>query len=677
MKNNLLASVALFGELYKSETYKSISDILADFIKGAVSFENIYSFNSTELKDILRNVYGFNIPESVVRTTLKNKLKDCVTRENNYYHFDKNKCSDHNKTTNEVERINIQQEKIIAALCDYIAKKKSLKISQEFKEKIWNNLSNYLMDNSYLDEHSELISAFLISNDSNKDFIDSLNLVKEGLILYQGICFSEDISKLGSWKEKLTIYLSTEHLFNCIGYNGIIFKEIFDDFIKLINEINHTAKNEHKYNIIQLKYLEETKKEVDNFFQSAESIKNGHKRLDPTKVAMSTILQGCNDIDDIKLKQVNFFIELKRLGILLQEYPFERINDKYNILDNNLIEQLKKSSEEKNKYFDEEYCIQCLRIFTKVNCLRNGVNNVTFEKIRHLYVTENNFAKYIAHNYRVKFNDTDIAFAKDIDYVITKFWFKLKKGFSNQNSLPKTFDVITKAKIIVSSHVSNSLLKSYDKLQKDYKNGKLNEEQAIELNRIYKEKPLIPEQINSQNIEDSIEFLNNESYVEDFFREKTRKETELLSTVKEKEALQNELNFYKQKEKDEQIKKENHEKELKSIEFAKEQWVIHKKNCFSNLRYVISVFFLTILPIGIGLVLKLCKPVNDWLNAIGNFQILIWVILILLLGVELIGRSYIFNKEKVKEGWRFMLIIFKLKLKIYKNNYLRELINKY
>lgn len=67
--NNLLASVALFSELYNSESFKSIPDILAEFIKGAVVYENKYSINSTELKDLLIRTYGFVIPESVLRTT--------------------------------------------------------------------------------------------------------------------------------------------------------------------------------------------------------------------------------------------------------------------------------------------------------------------------------------------------------------------------------------------------------------------------------------------------------------------------------------------------------------------------------------------------------------------------------------------------------------------------------
>ena len=67
---------------------KSIPEIIAEFIRGAIIFEKKYSFNSTELKDLLNKIYGFDIPESVIRTTLQNKFKDEIKRENNYFHFD-------------------------------------------------------------------------------------------------------------------------------------------------------------------------------------------------------------------------------------------------------------------------------------------------------------------------------------------------------------------------------------------------------------------------------------------------------------------------------------------------------------------------------------------------------------------------------------------------------------
>lgn len=52
--------------------------------------------------------------------------------------------------------------------------------------------------------------------------------------------------------------------------------------------------------------MEETKIEIDNFFQTAEFIKKGNKTLDPSKLAMLTILSTETD--------KNFKINLKNLN---------------------------------------------------------------------------------------------------------------------------------------------------------------------------------------------------------------------------------------------------------------------------------------------------------------------------------------------------------------------------
>jgi hypothetical protein len=76
------------------------------------------------------------------------------------------------------------------------------------------------------------------------------------------------------------------------------------------------------------------------------------------------------------------------------------------------------------------------------------------------------------------------------------------------------------------------------------------------------------------------------------------------------------------------------------------------------------VFFVTILPIIIGFILKANKTLNTWMESLGNNQLYIWLILVLIFVIELFGRSYIFNKEKVKNGW---LWLGKLILKNKKN----------
>lgn len=346
------------------------------------------------------------------------------------------------------------------------------------------------MDNGYSEMYSDLISAYVLAKQQDSNYRELLNTIKEGLILYQGINYTADINQLGSWNNDLTIYLGTEHLFNALGYNGILYKEIFDDFNKLVFEINNSHKKSNsKRKKIELKYLEETKIEIDNFFQTAESIKKGHKILDPSKLAMETILKKTKTSSDIKTLRVQFDIELKQLGIQFQDFNYSiEKTARYNVLDQSVIEELKKISEEKGRYFSEDNCHYYFNLFTKINTFRNGNNNNKFEKCGHLYVTETAFVKYLAHNNLVKFGDNDTPFAKDIDFVTTRFWFTLKKGFSNKQSLPKSFDVVTKAKIILSSHLTNGISKSYENLLAEKKSGKLTDEEAIAKKLLIKRK---------------------------------------------------------------------------------------------------------------------------------------------------------------------------------------------
>ena len=133
--NNLLASVALFSELYNSESFSSIPDILAEFIKGAVVYEKKYSVNSTELKDLLKRTYGFEIPESVLRTTLKNRLNDVAKKEIENYHFDKSLIEKYVEFRENVNLINGKQESIVIELYKFIESKTKQVLSGETKRK--------------------------------------------------------------------------------------------------------------------------------------------------------------------------------------------------------------------------------------------------------------------------------------------------------------------------------------------------------------------------------------------------------------------------------------------------------------------------------------------------------------------------------------------------------------
>lgn len=679
-KNNLLASVALFGELYNDETFKSIPDILAEFIKGAIIFKQQFSVNSTQLKNLLEEVYGFTIPESVLRTTLKHRLKDVAKKESSIFYFDQSISKNYQGFNNKVETITNKQNLILEDLYKYIQIKMNIKLSNNDKENVFENFSHFLMDNGYSDEYSELISAFVISKENSSEFKNELNSIKEGLILYQGINYSADINQLGSWKDSLTIYLSTEHLFNCMGYNGELFKEIFNDLLKLVNEINKNELNKTGKKLVELKFLEETEMEIKHFFTSAELIKKGYLKLDPSKLAMSNILKDCENLSDIKQKETDFFINLKYKGIQLKECSFDIENSKYNIVDQSIVDDLKNKSRIKNMPFKEEDCKTFLNIFTKINIFREGKNNVPFEKIRHIYITENGFAKYLGHNNAVKFENNDIAFAKDIDYVITKFWFKLNKGFKDKAILPKTFDLVNKAKIIMSTHMISSLGEKYDQLKTKFNKKELSEENAIAYVVEYKNKTNTPELITFENIDESLNFIHDDNHIENYIREQTKKDSQYhkmekeLHNYKEKERLQEE----KKRLLEEKEKLENQEKE--SITYANKKWKnINKTNVSDIFYFLINAMFTFFLFI-LGLGSSLYPPLKSFISSFSKGKIILWTIIIVIIFVYyfLQKHNIIIKKGRIKRGLRLLFKYFNYKE--YKNSQItkfkKEFLNK-
>ncbi|MDA3923276.1 MAG: hypothetical protein PF904_01080, partial [Kiritimatiellae bacterium] len=222
-----------------------------------------------------------------------------------------------------------------------------------------------------------------------------------------------------------------------------------------------------------------------------------------------------------------------------------------------------------------------LRIFTKINYFRKG-NLLPFEKCGHIFVTDAGYAKYLGHNHIVTGNDRCTPFAKDMDFIITRFWLDLNKGFSTKVSFPKSFNVISKAKIILASHLSASLSETFDELVKKKDQGDLSDEEAIRICHELKVKETLPENINNHNISQTIRFLTDDNQLDMIHREAQRKDVALKEkdvALKEKDAAL--------KEKDEELRKANEQilQQQKQELIRKEKEEKAAKECASRIEF--------------------------------------------------------------------------------------------
>ncbi|WP_299549777.1 hypothetical protein [Seonamhaeicola sp.] len=531
-ENKLIASVVVFKELLDSN--KDIYDIISEFIKAAVIDKKKWSFNSTELRFLLEEVFDFKMPEAVIRTTLKNRLirEGFLTLKKGIYSVVDIETKINPLFESSFEDKRKLYKKTEDEFIAYIKNSKGKDLSEVEILKIRSNINHYLLGNGINEPYNQEISAFIIKKKNDREFAERLNVVKEGVVLYAGVRYTADLNELGKWKKPLVIFLDTDIIFNYLGYNGKVYKEIFMDFIKLVREINQ---NNGK-RIVQLKYFEETKNEIIKFFHVASLIIEGKMRLDPTKTAMKEIINDCKSKSDVIVKRNKFFIDLKTSGIQLEENKDYYENSEFNIEGLDVIEELSKISREKRRNFDEESCKNSLKLFTKINVLRKGVSNQGFENCKYILLTGSGYIHYLAHNSQIKVNEKDIPFATDLDYITDKFWFKLKKGFGSSEDVPKSFDIITKAQIVLASQMNNTVHEKYTALNEKYQEGKITKEEVISLTYDLRESTLKPEEIEENNVDDSITFIN------DFSLEDHIKAKELLNLkVLEGEAAKKEL----------------------------------------------------------------------------------------------------------------------------------------
>lgn len=511
-----LASLAVFRELYDSQ--KDVYAIIAEFLNEIIMTKGMHQFTVTEISNLVNDIYDFSLPEAVVKSSL-NRL-NYLSKDRGVYTKDPSvEAKRHNISEKQAE-IQKNNNEIFEGLFRFVEAEKKEALNDEEKAAVVHAFCTFLLDGVSRQKYGEYISAFVIKHKTDIDFIKMLKLIKEGVILYSGIKYTNDLTDIGTWKDELTIFADTEILFHMAGLNGELNKALFDDFFSFVKEIN----NKNKKRVIHIKYFREVKEEIESFFKKAEFIVSGSAIISPKGTAMPYIVNGCSSASDVISKKAEFFQLMSTNGILEDDYQgyYEDKNYKFNIVDKDVIENISKAT-------GVEDITEHLAYLNYVNIRRGGSNAYNFEKVGYILLTGKSKTIQVAWHDDLR-RLTSVPLATTLDFLTNKFWYKLNKGFGNGN-YPKSFDVITRAQILLSSQLNDSVVKKFEELHDQFKQGKLTETQAVativELRKLTKK----PEEIGLEDVESILETLTEgsiERYIQeqDYLRAKAAKEAE-------------------------------------------------------------------------------------------------------------------------------------------------------
>lgn len=506
MDNHKLASLALFRELYNSG--KDAYMVLASFIEYLLNNKKKTEFTVTEINNLLREVFEFSLPDAVIEYAVRKKLN---LRKNNLHLYQYNLYENYSDSKNEINNMisakNQATEIVLSKLFEYYTNVTNNELTDEIKSQLSKSLYAFLLDKK--DDYSYLISGLILKEQNNKEFSDYVDTMREGVLLYCGIKFTSPDKPMGVWKSPMTIYLETEILFSAYGYNGELKKELFDEFYNLVLQINSGQEKP----IIVLKYFEDTKIDVDSYFNAAKEIITKHKSVDVGKSAMPKILDGCEVVSDVQDKASLFYKYLADKSII-EETGMAYYTSLYH---GYLLDDEETIDYYATKYEGNGNTEQILKLLNYINIRRKGVNSNYFDDIGYVLLTEKSITMSMVVDEKIR-AIAPTFLATNLHFITNRLWFRLNKGFGN-NELPHSFSVIASAQIILSSQINNSISKSYRLLQKEISEGKKTEEEIRVIYSGYRNEVKNPEEINENDVDDIISTILSDDNMEKHLRE--------------------------------------------------------------------------------------------------------------------------------------------------------------
>lgn len=558
--NKCLASWAVFRRFGENE-HKNRYEVLCEFIKASLLKHALREFTLSSLTEVVNNDYAFNLKEAVIAYAIQ-QLK---FGKDQYGHFvcNPDDYNEEKKVLDEIEKESSESEKVLQQLISYVEKEKGIQLIESERGSLIQSFINFILDNGYSDKYSNDISSFVVAYKKGNPISAPLDTILEGVVSYTGITFDTPASSSSRWTTEMYVYLDTEILFHMAGYNGELYKKLFDDFYSFVKEINNDSIQNEGKKKIHLRYFPETEIEIEKFFDKAKDIVNNKIRLIPSVTAMKVITEGCKCDVDVDEKRGEFDSLLKAHGINKDTNPIDYYSENQyalNLEDQSIISQFKGD----NPRTKDKDIMNALASLSHVNVLRKGKSNRSFENLKYVLLTDNFVTKKLAWYPEIK-NEGDKPLYTDLYFITNRMWYRLGKAFGNGET-PTVFDVISKAKIILSSQINNSVAVKYEELVQRMESGTITSESAIEVLYRLRNEVKNPEDIDNEQDAAEAMMVINQTEIDKYEEEMSFRKEQEKKIKAENENLHKENEQIIARNKQIQLESEEVKRKIKDVE---------------------------------------------------------------------------------------------------------------
>lgn len=458
MKNNLLASIALFG-IYRNKNLDTY-DLVAQYISAVIAQKQYNTFKPDTMQSDLKELYQIDIPIGVIRSVCRNRIEG-VSLKNKEFICD---LLPKDEIEKEYADLKVGYEELFASLIDFIRKDTKDYEDQTIKD----SFADYLVEGSIDDTKlNNLYAAFFSSNQSDKDTRQKIDLLSSGLISYNGLSYTDSAGNSGAWTDKLTIYLDTEFLFSCAGYNDSYPHAVFEELYNLVKEINTSYRRRTKKedNLVELKYLKDTRDVYLSLINTAKSLKETNGMPDPSKKALLKIMNESASVFDVDTHRAKIDAAIKdTYHIIYDDRDYSNIitDPRYVVYDEKTVTSISGTYNPQKDGNTTRKIDYYSRVYTIINGLRNGKKVCIFEQCRYIFLTGSRIGHGTSQAARPDKNT--VSFATDIDFLISRFWFKLNKQLVT-NQIPVSLDIVARSQAVLTREVSRKVKHLYEEMK--------------------------------------------------------------------------------------------------------------------------------------------------------------------------------------------------------------------